>query len=44
MFDRLEDSPRENTRRLIMDVEEIATAVERMWRLLPSPEEPLVED
>ena len=39
MFDRLHDSPRENTRRLVMDVEEIASAVQRLWRLLPSDEE-----
>ena len=39
MFDRLYDSPRENTRRLVMDVEEIASAVQRLWRLLPSAEE-----
>ena len=39
MFDRLHDSPRENTRRLIMDVEEVASAVQRLWRLLPTDEE-----
>ena len=38
MFDRLHDSPRENTRRLVMDVEEVAAAVQRLWRLLPSDE------
>ena len=42
MFDRLQDSPRENTRRLVMDVEEVAVAVERLWRLLPAEDgEPL---
>ncbi len=40
MFDRLHDSPRENTRRLIMDVEEVASAVQRIWRLLPTEAEP----
>ena len=39
MFDRLHDSPRENTRRLVMDVEEVASAVQRLWRLLPTDEE-----
>ena len=40
MFDRLQDSPRENTRRLIMEVEEVASAIQRIWRLLPTEEEP----
>lgn len=40
MFDRLHDSPRENTRRLVMDVEEVASAVQRLWLLLPTEEEP----
>lgn len=39
MFDRLHDSPRENTRRLVMDVEEVAAAVQRLWRLLPTDDE-----
>ena len=38
LFDRVHDS-RENARRILLEVDEIGSAVERMWRLIPSSSE-----